>query len=193
MFISLSIVFSGFGNLTPNTRLGQGMTIIFCLIGIPLTMFNLAGSAGELMMCGICFIVTKTEVCLLNNDPPKNENGKVSFCAVSLMIALLLLASTCSVFMERWSSMESVYAWFTLSQPLALATTFTWTHLQGRPLVERFQVIGWCCTALFPLSRISRVLVLFPVFWAALLTRWRMLGISVIGVQNSSKIRLRFC
>ena len=70
-------------------------------------------SAGELMGCGIRFIVTKTEACLLKNDPQKNEKGKVSFCAVSLMIALLLLASTCSVFMEDWSYMESLYAWFT--------------------------------------------------------------------------------
>ena len=88
------------------------MTIIFCLIGIPLTMLALK-SAGELMGCGIRFIVTKTEACLFKNDPPKNEKGKVSFCAMSLMIALLLLASTCSVFMEDWSYMESLYAWFT--------------------------------------------------------------------------------
>ena len=69
VFISLSIVFSGFANLTPNTRLGQGITIIFCLIGIPLTMLALK-SAGELMGCGIRFIVTKTEACLFKNDPP---------------------------------------------------------------------------------------------------------------------------
>ena len=54
------------------------------------------------MGCGIRFIVTKTEACLLKNDPQKNEKGKVSFCAVSLMIVLLLLASTCSEFMEDW-------------------------------------------------------------------------------------------
>ena len=69
VFISLSIVFSGFGNLTPNTRLGQGITSIFCLIDIPLTMVALK-SAGELMGCGIRFIVTKTEACLFKNDPP---------------------------------------------------------------------------------------------------------------------------
>ena len=53
VFISLSIVFSGFGNLTPNTRLRQGMTIILCLIGIHLTM--LARSAGELMALAFVF------------------------------------------------------------------------------------------------------------------------------------------
>ena len=77
------------------------MTIIFCLIGIPLMMLALK-SAGELMGCGIRFVVRKTEACFLKNDPPKNEKGKVSFCAVSLMIVLLLLASTCSEFMEDW-------------------------------------------------------------------------------------------
>ena len=61
------------------------MTIIFSLIVIPLTM--LPRSMGDLMGCGIRFIFTKTEVCLLNNDPSKNKKGKVSFCAVSLMIA----------------------------------------------------------------------------------------------------------
>ena len=78
MFISLSIAFSGFGNLIPKTRLGQGMTIIFCLIGIPLTMLAFK-SAGELLQCGIRFTVTKTKACLFKNDPPKNKKGKVSF------------------------------------------------------------------------------------------------------------------
>ena len=87
------------------------MTIIFCLLGLSLTMLELK-SAGELMGCGIRFIVTKTEAYLFKKDPPNNEEGKVSFCAVSLMTALLLLASTCSVFVEHWSSTESVYAWF---------------------------------------------------------------------------------
>ena len=65
------------------------------------------------MECGIRFIVIKIETCVLKNDPPKNEKAKVSFCAVSLMIAVLLLASTCSVFIENWSYVESLYAWFT--------------------------------------------------------------------------------
>ena len=115
MFISLSIVVSGFGNLTPNTRLRQCMRIKFCLISIPLTI--LARSAGKLMGCGIRFIYL--EACLFKNDPPKNEKGKVSFCAVSLMIALFLLASTCSVFMEDWSYVESLYACFTTFTTIA--------------------------------------------------------------------------
>ena len=57
------------------------MTIIFCLSGIPLTILALK-SAGKLMGCGIRFIVTKTEAYLFKNDPPNNEKGKVSFCAV---------------------------------------------------------------------------------------------------------------
>ena len=35
------------------------------------------------------------------------------------MIDLLLLASTCSVFMEDWSYVESLYAWFTTSTTIA--------------------------------------------------------------------------
>ena len=65
------------------------------------------------MECGIRFIVIKIETCVLKNDPPKNEKAKVSFCAASLMIAVLLLASTCSVFIENWSYVESLYAWLT--------------------------------------------------------------------------------
>ena len=91
------------------------MRIKFYLISIPLTI--LALSAAELMGCGIRFIYL--EACLFKNDPPKNEKGKVSFCAVSLMIALFLLASTCSVFMEDWSYVESLYAWFTTFTTIA--------------------------------------------------------------------------
>ena len=87
------------------------MTIISCLIGLPLTMLALK-SAEKLMGCGIRFIVTKTEPYLFKNYPPKNDKDKVSFCAVSLMIALLLLASTCSVFVEDCRYIQSLYAWF---------------------------------------------------------------------------------
>ena len=65
-----SVFFTGFGNLTPKTRLGQGMTTIFSLIGIPLTVLALK-SAEELTGCGIRFIVTKIEICLLKKRAPK--------------------------------------------------------------------------------------------------------------------------
>ena len=35
------------------------------------------------------------------------------------MIDLLLLAGTCSVFMEDWSYVESLYAWFTTFTTIA--------------------------------------------------------------------------
>ena len=139
------------------------MTIIFCLIVIPLTM--LARSTGELMGCGIRFIFTKTEACLLNNDPPKNKKGEVSFCTVSLMIALLLLASTCSVFMEDWSYMKSLYAWFTTFTTIGFGDCIhldSFARKTGRGEIPDYRVVFYGLISCFPyiiaLSLVSCIL-----------------------------------
>ena len=109
------------------------------------------------------------------------------------MIDLLLLASTCSVFMEDWSYVESLYAWFTTFTTITFGDYIhldSFARKAARGEIADYLVVLY---GLFPVSRISWVLVLFPVFWAVLLTRWRMSGVSVIGELNSSITRLCLC
>lgn len=104
---------AGYGHITPKTALGQGMTILFCLLGIPITMVAMK-SAGELWASAIRTLVIKTETGLLKRAEPKHVTKKTFFCACTLIVLLLILAaaSTTSTGLENWNFMEGLYAWF---------------------------------------------------------------------------------
>ena len=57
----MNSAFSGYGSITPKTRLGQGETIIFCTIGIPMTMPAMK-SLGELLAIGVRSLTPETTV-----------------------------------------------------------------------------------------------------------------------------------
>ena len=104
---------AGYGHITPKTTLGQGITILFCLLGIPITMVAMK-SAGELWASAIRSLVIKTETGLLKRAEPKHVTKKTFFYACTLIVLLLILASvsTTSTDLENWNFMEGLYAWF---------------------------------------------------------------------------------
>ena len=101
----------GFGNITPKTRLGQGLTIIVCIIGIPITMLALK-TAGELLACCIRFAVVKTEAIILKRAEPENLKKKMFTVASTLLVVLLILTSVASTFLDQWTFLEGLYVWF---------------------------------------------------------------------------------
>ena len=101
----------GYGHITPRTQLGQGVTIIVCIIGIPITMLALKTS-GELLATGFRFLVVKTETVMLKRTEPKHVKKKTFFVASAMMIILVILASLASTYFEEWTFMEGLYAWF---------------------------------------------------------------------------------
>ena len=101
----------GFGNITPKTRLGQGLTIIVCLIGIPITMLALK-TAGELLACCIRFVIVKTEAVILKRAKPEHLKKKMFILASTLLVVLIILASVASTFLEEWTFLEGFYVWF---------------------------------------------------------------------------------
>lgn len=109
--LQYGFLFLGFGNITPKTRLGQGITIIVCIIGIPITMLALK-SAGELLACCIRFAVVKTEAVILKKAEPKRVKKKMCIAASTLFVVLFTLVSVASTFLEGWSFLEGLYAWF---------------------------------------------------------------------------------
>ncbi|KAL9966746.1 hypothetical protein ACROYT_G024864 [Oculina patagonica] len=110
-FAFAAITTIGFGNITPKTQLGQGITIIVCIIGIPITMLALK-TAGELLATCIRFLIVKTETVLLKRAEPKHVKMKRFLAANTMMVVLIILASVSSTFLESWSFVEGVYAWF---------------------------------------------------------------------------------
>lgn len=101
----------GFGHMTPKTRLGQGLTIIACIIGIPITMLALK-TAGELLACCIRFAVVKTEAVILKRAEPDHLKKKMFTVTSTLLVVLLILASVASTFLDEWTFLEGLYVWF---------------------------------------------------------------------------------
>lgn len=69
-------------------------------------------TTGELLARIIKFLVIKTETSLLNRPEPKRVKEKVFFVANALIILLLVSGSVSSTYMENWSFLEGLYAWF---------------------------------------------------------------------------------
>lgn len=96
----------------PKTRLGQGVTIIFCTFGIPMTMLAMK-SLGELLAIGVRSLVIKTETILLNRTEPRHVKLN-TICVSGYIIVFqhVMLASLSTSFTANWSFLESFYAWF---------------------------------------------------------------------------------
>lgn len=105
-------LFVGYGNLTPKTELGQGLTILYCLIGLPISMLAFK-TTGEVIAGGIKRAVIVTETRYLKREVPVHLKMKTFVSSVFAMIVLLLLATLSTIFLEKWSFVESLYAWFT--------------------------------------------------------------------------------
>ena len=108
----MNSAFSGYGSITPKTRLGQGVTIIFCTIDIPMTMLAMK-SLGELLAIGVRSLVIKTETIHLKRTEPRHVKLK-TICVSGCIIVFqhVMLASLSTSFTENWSFLESFYAWF---------------------------------------------------------------------------------
>ena len=69
-------------------------------------------STGELLASCIKFIVVKADTFLLRKAEPKHVKRKTFFVANALVIIILVLASVSSIYLENWSFLEGLYAWF---------------------------------------------------------------------------------
>lgn len=107
----MSFIVLGYGHITPKTHLGQGITLLVCVIGIPITMLALKTS-GELLAACFRFLVVKTETVVLKREEPKHVKKKTFSVACTLMVVLIIFSSLSSTYFEHWSFMEGVYAWF---------------------------------------------------------------------------------
>ncbi|XP_022795969.1 potassium channel subfamily K member 3-like [Stylophora pistillata] len=101
----------GYGNITPKTELGKGITIPVCLLGILITMLAFKTS-GELFASCIRYLVIKIETNLFKREEPKNVKTKKFFTSCALMFVLYISTSVTGVFMEKWDYVESLYASF---------------------------------------------------------------------------------
>ena len=69
-------------------------------------------TAGELLACCIRFAVVKTEAVILKRAEPEHLKKKMCIVASTLLVVLLILASVVSTFLDEWTFLEGLYAWF---------------------------------------------------------------------------------
>lgn len=110
-FVFAALTTIGYGHITPKTPVGQGITILFCLLGIPITMLAMK-SAGELWACCFEFLVIKTETALLKRAQTTHVKKKTFFLACTSIVIVLITAAVSTTYLENWTFMEGLYAWF---------------------------------------------------------------------------------
>ena len=70
-------------------------------------------TTGELLAACIKYLVLKTETVILKRTEPKHVKKKTFFVASTLMVFLFISTGASAVYLENWTFIEGLYAWFT--------------------------------------------------------------------------------
>ena len=97
--------------MTPETTLGQLLTVLYCLIGLPITMLALK-TIGEAIVSGVRSFVVRTEKRLFKKRHQHRIKTKTFIITCLLMIIFLSLGAVVEILVERWTFVEGIYAWF---------------------------------------------------------------------------------
>ena len=97
--------------MTPETELGQGLTVIYAIVGLPISMMALK-TIGDVIVNGIRSLVLKIERRLFKRRGVHRIKTKTFIGTCLLMIVFILLGTITEALTEGWSFVEGVYAWF---------------------------------------------------------------------------------
>ncbi|XP_078377556.1 uncharacterized protein LOC144660710 [Oculina patagonica] len=101
----------GYGHMTPDTWVGQLVTVFYGLVGLPISMLALK-TLGEVIVSGIQSLVLRIEKRSLKTKQVRKIRQKTFVGTCVLMILFLLLGSVINVLAEGWSFVEGIYVWF---------------------------------------------------------------------------------
>ena len=97
--------------MTPDTRQGQLLTVLYSLIGLPISMLVLK-TIGELIVNCVQALVLAMEKRILNSRHVGKIKLKTFLATCVLMIIFILLGSIIEVLLEGWTFTEGIYTWF---------------------------------------------------------------------------------
>lgn len=102
----------GYGAIAPSTSVGQGLCMVFALLGIPVTILAFQ-SVGELMSRGISSLIAGTERLCCGREPSHVE-AKCAAVTCILMLIMLLCGGVLQrvTGTEDWSFLVGLYFWF---------------------------------------------------------------------------------
>lgn len=97
--------------MTPETMLGQLLTVLYSLVGLPISMLALK-TFGEIVASGVLSVVLRIEKSSFKTTHVDNIRMKTFLGTCLLMILFLLLGAVIEVLAEGWSFVEGIYVWF---------------------------------------------------------------------------------
>ena len=103
--------FAGYGHITPETPLGQLLTVLYCFVGLPISMLTLK-TFGELLSKMVNNFIHMLETKVLGGRRPRRVKMKSFFTILTLMVLTLCAFGLKQSYMEGWTFIEGVYAWF---------------------------------------------------------------------------------
>ena len=118
--------------MTPETELGQGLTVIFALIGLPICMLALK-AIGESIVNGIRYLVLKIEKRVLHRRRVRRIKVKTFTGTCLLMMMFILSGTVMEVLAEDWSFVQGVYVWFVTFSTIGFGDHIPLQELEQTP------------------------------------------------------------
>ena len=161
----------GYGHITPETPLGQIVTVLYTFLGVPLTMLTLK-TMGKMVSKLVYDFVYAIETKLLSRTRPRNIKKKSVFVTFALMILTVCLGGLEGMYVEGWTFVESFYTWFATLSTLGYGD----------------YVLGWSVLLQVeessnPKSQLNLVLIIFISALSSMQAVW------LLVFQTRNKIR----
>lgn len=142
--------------MTPDTDLGQLMTVLYALVGIQLTMLALK-TMGEIIANCIRLLILGIEKLSFRVKQVHRIRLKTFLGTCALMILFLVLRSLVEIYIEKWTFVRGIYAWFSIISKIGFGDYIPFQYIDQR--TERKEIL-WVFIffmALFTLAGLSVV------------------------------------
>lgn len=110
-FLLLLYPYAGYGHITPETPLGQICTVLYCFVGLPISMLTLK-TLGKVVSKLVNKFVYMVEKRVLDRRRPRRVKIKSFFLIFALMVLTLCAFGLTQSYLEGWTFREGVYSWF---------------------------------------------------------------------------------
>lgn len=110
-FVLFCFIFKGYGNITPKTYAGRLLTILYALVGIPLTIITMK-SVGHVYNTLLKRILTGVEVKCLKRALVQRLELKLLVLNLLAVSVLIFSGALISIHDDGWSFVQGLYVWF---------------------------------------------------------------------------------
>ena len=148
--------------MTPDTWLGQLLTVFYGLAGLPLSMLALK-TLGEVIASGVQSLVLRIEKPLLKVRDVRKIRQKTFLATCVLMILFLLLGSVINMVAEGWSFVEGLYTWFVVMSTVGFGDYIPFQSLDQKSSRGGDQELLWVLIALLALYTLVGLCVVSAV------------------------------